>query len=60
MANGKWDLNEIWRIRLKHGKSRGITREDTKDDKKKHLVVGESVVCLENSHPSVRMELTEQ
>lgn len=60
MANGKWDLNEIWKIRLKQGNSRGILREATEDDKKRHLVAGESTVCLENSHPFVRMELTEQ
>lgn len=27
---------------------------------KRHLVVGESIVCLENSHLFVRPELTEQ
>lgn len=35
MANGKWDLNQIQRIRPKQGNSREILREAIDDGKNK-------------------------
>lgn len=46
MANGKWDLNEIQKGRLKQGNSREIAREAIEDDKKKETFGSRRVNCV--------------
>jgi len=46
VSNGKRDLNEIHRIRLKQGNSREIVREATEDGKNKEAFGSRRVNCV--------------
>lgn len=46
MSNGKWDLNEIQRIRPKEENSREIVREAIDDDKNKEAFGSMRVNCV--------------